>query len=331
MVSPVALVWVAIALGRVFMGSSKLRSNVTIRLPQRRFVGLFAAAILTLLFWSDSSAFVFGLLVVSVVVGLSHELAAAVVIRLGLARLSWVLYRRGGGNGPPAERRASAALAAARVLVRRPGEAGARFIERDLAPCVERGTSGAAAMALVSLSRGDCNQAHAIFRLIDTMGDHAPPVAARIAREHLMVDAFVREDWRRVEEYEKRAKGSRLATLLASVARRKTHAYRAPSTAVLWMAWLIAPPRRATDALVVDALKARHLSPPVPVAASLEAYVKLLASWPIGARREDLAAAVQSLDALRASPAVAAGIEQRGLALGLTPGGQEVCDALRCC
>src|SRR5260370_8251543 len=94
-------VWVASGVGGLFMGSSKLRSNVAIRLPQRRFVGLFAAAILTLLFWSDNSALVFGLLVVSGVVGLSHELAAAVLIPLGLPPLTWVLYRLGRGTLAP--------------------------------------------------------------------------------------------------------------------------------------------------------------------------------------------------------------------------------------
>jgi hypothetical protein len=236
-------------------------------------------------------------------------------VPLGWPRAAWVVARLAATSPLAGEARASAALAAARAQLRRPRPGAARWIARDLSTCVQIGVSGAAAGALLALSRGDRDTARAVFGAIDATDPvDVPRRAAWTARDFLAVDAVTREDWDRVlalPGFPRSSLVTRLAIALARAAQGRS------SWRPVWLAWVIAPRRRRTRALL-RAVRARLEAPRDPApepAANLCAQAALFGRPRGSLRPEDVAAAVFSLDALRASQALVADVARRALAV----------------
>ncbi len=252
-----------------------------------------------------------------------------VFVPLGLVRTAWAVDRFSGGVGRLVERRAGSALPAARALLRRPDEAGARFIEDYLATCLQLGTAGAAATALVALSRGQRDDARAVFAVLEDMGrSEALPAAARMAREYLVLDAVARSDWARVDVLGDRPAASRLVRLWARIARRVLGRADAPSERAVWRAWVLAAGRRPTKLAVASALRIAARPGPAPVAPSLDAHVALFRCDPSRLRDHDVASAALSLDALRSTGAFQASLERRALTLGAPGAGAAASEAV---
>jgi hypothetical protein len=261
---------------------------------------------------------------VALALGVAPALAVVVAVPLGLPRMAWALNRIGGGSGGVFELRSSAGLVAARAVLRRPSEHGARFIENYLATCPELGMSGAAATALIASLRGNREQALAIFGLLARMAHaHAFPPALDLSREYLAIDALRRRNWRLLVELGK-GPGTFLTDLLGLVARRVLHTGDAPSATRLWHAWVFTPHRRMTWRIVVRAITAPAPAPPAPVAPSLSAYAALLARDPGSVRAEDVEVAVRSLDEIRSFRPWLAVIGQRRLALGIAASVEDI-------
>jgi hypothetical protein len=247
---------------------------------------------------------------------------ANLAVLLGLPRAAWFFARLAGGRGSLGERQGSAGFMAAQALARRhrwtPPDA--EFVERALEDCIELGTSGAAALALVAAVRGDVERSVQIFGVIEAdgfEGGYAP--AVRLARSHVAVDALRRGDWRRLAGFGFDWRESRLVHLLRRVAQRRLGSRSALRGLDLWMEWLATPRRRATYALVRGAQRELPTRPPPPeVAPNLAALVALLERDPLSVGPEDVAAAVHSLEELRESPEWPAQWRDRALALGVS-------------
>jgi hypothetical protein len=243
-----------------------------------------------------------------------------VALPLGLVRFAWAIERAFGGSFAPFEGRVGPALTAARALLRRPDERGARFIEAYLETCIELAGGGLLASAYVALARGDRDRARRLAQaLASTAHDVVPAALVRDACELVALDAIARGDWAAVKRPPWLGGLGGRVRLYAAIAEYAQAEPGARSPARLWLRWLVAGRRHATWPLVRWAIA---LPPPAPaalVAASLEAHVALLtrvdgAASP--ARPADVAAAVASLDGFRGAPGVLANIQRRALALG---------------
>jgi hypothetical protein len=245
------------------------------------------------------------------------SVATGALVRLGLVRSTLWFGRITGDPVRAAESRPTAAWRGADALLRAPDETSAARIERYLDGCVEIGTSGAAALALVALARGDRERARRLHRALEGL-DRSWGMAREIrklANEFGALDAASRGHWRRLA-LSPREPTTRLGRLVTLLAVRLTQAGPAPVWRI-WLGWAVAPHRRRTRPLVEAALSAEPPAPAAVVEPSLAAFAALLAR-PAGAvQRADLEAAARSLDALRAATAAAARIQRRALALGV--------------
>jgi hypothetical protein len=118
------------------------------------------------------------------------------------------------------------------------------------------GDAEIAATALLAAGRGDAAIARDLLRSL-TMIVESHPAVRELAGEWLACDAAERGAWGELCDHA--AAGwpvTPLGFLLEGIAARHTGAAGAPSARELWSRWLIAPRRRVTRALVVEALAA---------------------------------------------------------------------------
>jgi hypothetical protein len=241
---------------------------------------------------------------------------ALLFIPLGMVRTSYVFCRC--LQSPPSRMtpRAVPALYGARALLRRPTEAGARFIEQQLAVCSDLSETGVLALALVALARGERERAVGIcLGLASSVGTQRTPKVTRLAVELLALDAAARGDWQQVGGFTDFRLGSHLLRLLAAVARRALGGARACSQRQLWLRWLLAQRRLATFALVRQVASVRDPAPVAAVAPGLNAMAQLALRPTAGLRSTDIAAACQSLDALRTDEAWSEALQRRATEL----------------
>lgn len=238
--------------------------------------------------------------------GTTRALAA-----LGAVRAAWLVDRIALGGTSWREAPATGALAAARALMVRPSEAGARFVER----CVERQydvpMTGIAAHGLVALARGRRDDARSLFSALHR-SIHAPAGLRRLAADALAADAAARGDWDRIRTLAPpRGPSARLLRALSASAEEPSTRARLHMLA----AWCVAPNRRRTW---------RLLRRPLPkfVATSapgfLGGYRDVLATPAHALRAADVIRAAQELDALRGSRDAAAQLARRAMALDAT-------------
>ena len=119
------------------------------------------------------------------------------------------------------------------------------------------GDAEIAATAFLAATRGDDATARELLRsLTMIVEDH--PAVRELAGEWLACDAAERGAWSELCDHITAAgwPATPLGFLLEGVAARHTGAAGAPSARELWARWLIAPRRRVTRALVVEALAA---------------------------------------------------------------------------
>lgn len=119
------------------------------------------------------------------------------------------------------------------------------------------GDAEIAATALLAAGRGDAQTARELLRsLTMIVEDHA--AVRELAGEWLACDAAERGAWSELTEHAARAGWpvTPLSFLLEGIAARHTGDPAAPPARELWARWLVAPRRRATWALVVEAAAA---------------------------------------------------------------------------
>jgi hypothetical protein len=126
------------------------------------------------------------------------------------------------------------------------------------------GDAEIATTALLAAARGDAETARALLRSIAMIVEDHPAVR-ELAGEWLACDAAERGAWTELADDAASARwpATPLTYLLEGVAARHTAAAAAPPASELWARWALAPHRRATRALVADALAAAG-TPPAP-------------------------------------------------------------------
>ena len=294
--------------------STKKGLRRTSSFPWRRAMVLICLPLLKALGCSD------GIVVLGALPGLWIVLAELplrlVLVPLGLVRTTHALSWLAGHPERGASGRLGPAFWAAQALLRRPSEQGARFLERRLSVCAELGPLGAGASALIALSRGEAERALGIFDGLTRLrhGTLTRDVSA-LAREYRVLEAAGRDDWGQVSDLADQRPRTRLTRLLSAVASRVREAPGAASRFGLRLAWLMAPRRRATHALLRAALDPPPAQPVAPIWADLEAHAWLVQRSPNAIRGADIAAAARSLDALRVSNPWLSELEQRVRAL----------------
>jgi hypothetical protein len=297
------LAWLVVPLMRYAIGRRKgKRSGITTAVAPGpssvtlQFLGLLVGITLLLLALAIPSPWLALISVPFFAVGFAPPLAHLVAVPLGMPRLACGLHRYSGAMGPVHERPGNAALVAARAFMRRPTDEGARFIEAYLKTCLEMGTSGAAASAVIAAWRGDRDQAASIFRLLAETDAPCIVSARRLARRYVLLEALNRRAWTKLPKPE------------------------APHP------WFRSRPMGHLFQRAHGLAQAEGASAAAPIAPTFAAHAALLARSPCAVREKDVVAAVLSLDQLRTSPAWRARIEQRALALGLSIEGRSAED-----
>ena len=265
--------------------------------------------------WND------GWFVLCSLVGLSVVFAELplrlVLVPLGLVRTTFTFSWLAGHPDHRVSAHVGAAFWAAQALLRKPSADGARFLEARLSVCAELAPLGAAASALIALSRDQPERARGIFEGVASLRHGAATLdVASLAHEFRVLDAAGRGEWLQVSHLADFLPRSRLTRFLSAVARRTRYEPDAPSRFVLWLAWLLAPRRRATRELMRQALRIAPAEPVAEASADFAAQVRLVRCFPNALRREDLAIAARSLDVLRSSPKWLSEVSQRVQALG---------------
>jgi len=124
------------------------------------------------------------------------------------------------------------------------------------------GDAEIAATALLAAARGDAATARALLRSLPMIVE-AHPAVRELAGEWLACDAAERGAWAELCDPGRAAwPATPLGFLLEGIAARHAGAAGAPSARELWSRWLIAPHRRATRALVIEALAAPRSGAP---------------------------------------------------------------------
>jgi hypothetical protein len=318
LVAGLVLMFGAWVLWLVLTGARRPIADATKRPPWQR--ALFASLLLVIVapLWPHPSL---SLLVLPFSV-LVVDVPLWVLERRGAVRACYWLARLVSTSTTP---QVQPALRAARALVRRPSEVHARFVEEQLASCLELGPTGAAALGFVALSRGERGRAFEIFRGVlsarDTAGSHD---TLKIARELCVLEAAARGAWREVSDLSDLRPSSRLTQLLGGMAQMIRREPDAPSKLGSWLRWLLTPHRRTTRAWLRSALAS-----PAPPAAivpepSFGAFAALAVGGASALRPETLSAACRSLDLLRASPTFEQQLKARAQALGIEPAAETV-------
>ena len=313
-----ALAGLSVALLRLVANQSK---RGPIAVPSLPSDGVFVGRWFTAIAVMTTGAVLGGLpgalivLPVTVTLAMPELVIEGLLIPLGWTEGALQVGRLLRSQPAPIEQRPRAALAAARAYLRRPRPRGAHRIAGHLAPCLELGTAGAAASAILALGRGEVELARSVFGLLVAMGRASiDRRAARTACEFVMLDAAARGDWHRVlATASQHHASSRLTHLLADIARR---ALGFP-TRGLWLRWILAPHRRATRAILRSVRPPGPEGPRLRAKPDLAAFVALLGKSRTARTRGDVALAVASLDAMQDSKSLVAEVTRRALALGV--------------
>jgi hypothetical protein len=201
-------------------------------------------------------------------VALHPWIAVRWCIPLGLPRLAVTLGRLG-GHPWVRDPEGGAVLAGVLAQLRRPVDEGMHaWLRGRLRRGPLRG-AGLVAAGLLAADGGDRVTARALLVSLDDLDpDLCPPLARRIALDWLVADAVRDGDWARVQsltdDHPELSPTLRLMLALARHHRGESpkaalgaagdHHEGPPRTATLWRAWLRAPRRRHTLALVRGAL-----------------------------------------------------------------------------
>lgn len=232
--------------------------------------GIANAAMLTLasmlvwLFWIVGWWW-FSVAVVAVLIGpiLADAVVRFVLVPAGAHRLAYVtaLYSRPGAD--PAAYALCAAAAASQ------GGTATTWVEARRDRRQPLGDGEVVATALLTAARGDADTARALLRSIPMLVENHPAVR-ELAGEWLACDAAERSAWHAIVDDARRTlwPATPLTYLLEGIAARHTMAAGAPGAIDLWGRWLLAPRRRVTFALVVEALAVAQDAPAAPVPTS---------------------------------------------------------------
>jgi hypothetical protein len=216
---------------------------------------VLAAAFIAVLWWLSLWWLALAMTAVLVV-----PVVAGPVIRLVLVPAGWhrvahrvALYSRPGAD--PAAYALCVAAWASRDATATVWVEARRDTRRPL------GDAEIAATALLAAGRNDTATARALLRSLPMIVENHPAVR-ELAGEWLACDAAERGAWDELCSPAREAwPATPLGFLLEGIAARHTAAAGAPSGRELWARWLIAPHRRATRALVIEALAARSAPP----------------------------------------------------------------------
>ncbi|HEX3757477.1 MAG TPA: hypothetical protein VHW23_02180 [Kofleriaceae bacterium] len=172
------------------------------------------------------------------------------------------------------------------------------------------GDAEIAATALLAAGRGDAATARALLRSLPMIVESHPAVR-ELAGEWLACDAAERGAWAELCDPGRAAwPATPLGFLLEGIAARHTGAAGAPPARELWARWLIAPRRRATRALVIEALATASSGAPAgrePTAPGAPGSADVAEPMP-GTADPPLPRAVAAHLALDARPATATGL-----------------------
>ncbi len=180
-------------------------------------------------------------------------LAVRWCIPLGLPRLAASLGRLG-GHPWVRDPEGGAVLGGVLAQLRRPVDPEAHaWLRARLRRGPLRG-AGLVAAGLLAADAGDRDTARALLTSLDDLDpDLCPPLARRIALDWLCADAVRSGDWARVQALLEDLPGAS-PTLRLMLALARHHRGELPRASLLWRAWLRAPRRRHTLALVRGAL-----------------------------------------------------------------------------
>jgi hypothetical protein len=252
-------------------------------------------------------------------IAVPEPLTRWVLVPLGMVRSAWRLHAVVGGATRAFEVRSSRVLPAALALLRNPTEQNAAFIEARFENCLELATTGVASLALVALARGDRDAARDGFEVLAGLAPReAPSSVFELARDFIALDAASRGDFGRVAAVGRLRPHGRTTRLLSLLAPSLVDGGSPSNKSRVLRAWALSAGKGHTRALVDRALLGTLPRPAAAVAPKLDAQAALHAVSAAEVRRSDLVAAVQSLDALRASAEWHASIARR--ALTLSPG-----------
>ncbi len=180
-------------------------------------------------------------------------------IPLGLPRLAVTLGRLG-GHPWMRDPEGGAVLSGVLAQLRRPRDAAMNdWLRARLRRGPLRG-AGLVAAGLLAADANDRDRARALLASLDDLDPAlCPPLARRIALDWRIADAARTGDWARVLTLtEEQLSPTRTVRLMAALARH--HGGDTAQTGALWRAWLVAPHRRHTLALVRGAITApEHL------------------------------------------------------------------------
>lgn len=174
-------------------------------------------------------------------------------IPLGLPQLA-VWFGRLGGHPWVRDPQGGAVLSGALAQLRRPVDPVMHdWLHAQLRRGPMRG-AGIVATGLLAADTGDRDRARALLISLDDLDpDLCPPLARRVALDWLVADAVRNQDWARVKALaEDHPAPSRTVRLMLALAR----VHRGEAIESVWRAWLIAPRRRHTWALVRAATRA---------------------------------------------------------------------------
>lgn len=174
-------------------------------------------------------------------------------IPLGLPRLA-VMLGRLGGHPWVRDPEGGAVLGGVLAQLRRPIDPRMHaWLRGRLRRGPLRG-AGLVAAGLLAADAGDRDTARALLSSLDDLDpDLCPPLARRIALDWLVADAVREGDWARVDALCD-DHPSLSPTLRLMLALAKHHRGESADAGLLWRAWLAAPRRRHTWALVRGAL-----------------------------------------------------------------------------
>ncbi|MCG8419905.1 MAG: hypothetical protein MJE77_18385 [Proteobacteria bacterium] len=191
--------------------------------------------------------------VLLVVIVMPWTVARRILVPLGMSRAArhvatlsgwtWGRDLRGGGL-----------VAGAWALVRQPklSRSALASLERarDRAPRLT--AAQVLATGLIAMARGDGESARREIESVDELGVKTTPrMVHKLAREWLVADAAESGQWRRAAELSTGpCARSRITRLLGAIGARVSCSDKAPSSAVLWWRWFLAPGRRHTFRLV---------------------------------------------------------------------------------
>lgn len=183
-------------------------------------------------------------------------LARYVLAPLGFVRATYFVTL---GSWKAGDDKVGTALVAASIALHRkrdfdPEDAG--WLEEKIQAEAPLRSGAIVAAGATAAARGDREGARALFESVRTLDPEASTEVARhTAAEWLAADAAARGDWEEVIEIgDDPARGGRSAAFLASVAKRLLGKPDAPGRHALLQAWLLAPRRRHTIAIVERAL-----------------------------------------------------------------------------